>query len=59
MRLIQQAYEDKYQALIEEVNTWKWISEEQSTQVDIGGFVRLSCSNIETMDADLFASCHR
>ncbi|KAF9359357.1 hypothetical protein BGX34_008417 [Mortierella sp. NVP85] len=33
MRLIQQAYEDKYQALIEEVNTWKWISEEQSTQM--------------------------
>lgn len=33
MKLIQQAYEDKYQSLIEEVNTWKWISEEQSAQV--------------------------
>ncbi|KAI1314942.1 hypothetical protein EDD11_001527 [Mortierella claussenii] len=33
IKLIQQAYEDKYQALIEEVNTWKWISEEQSAQM--------------------------
>lgn len=33
MKLIQQAYEEKYQSLIEEVNTWKWISEEQSAQV--------------------------
>ncbi|KAF9115666.1 hypothetical protein BGX27_006910, partial [Mortierella sp. AM989] len=33
MKLIQQAYEDKYQALVEEVNTWKWISEEQSAQM--------------------------
>ncbi|KAF8981066.1 hypothetical protein BGZ46_003303 [Entomortierella lignicola] len=33
MKLIQQAYEDKYQALVEEVNTWKWISEEQSVQM--------------------------
>ncbi|CAO3568290.1 unnamed protein product [Mortierella alpina] len=33
IKLIQQAYEDKYQALEEEVNTWKWISEEQSTQM--------------------------
>lgn len=37
MKLIQQAYEEKYQSLIEEVNTWKWISEEQSAQV------RLTC----------------
>ncbi|KAG9320732.1 hypothetical protein KVV02_001780 [Mortierella alpina] len=33
IKMIQQAYEDKYQALEEEVNTWKWISEEQSTQM--------------------------
>ncbi|KAG0274691.1 hypothetical protein BGZ95_009558, partial [Linnemannia exigua] len=33
MKLIQQAYEEKYQSLIEEVNTWKWISEEQSAQM--------------------------
>ncbi|KAG0289208.1 hypothetical protein BGZ96_007184 [Linnemannia gamsii] len=33
MKLIQQAYDDKYQSLIEEVNTWKWISEEQSAQM--------------------------
>ncbi|KAF9571627.1 hypothetical protein EC968_000367 [Mortierella alpina] len=33
IKLIQQAYEDKYQALEEEINTWKWISEEQSTQM--------------------------
>ncbi|KAF9946984.1 hypothetical protein BGZ70_002933 [Mortierella alpina] len=33
IKLIQQAYVDKYQALEEEVNTWKWISEEQSTQM--------------------------
>ncbi|KAF9192407.1 hypothetical protein BGZ50_008538 [Haplosporangium sp. Z 11] len=33
MKLIQQAYEDKYQSLLEEVNTWKWISEEQSAQM--------------------------
>ncbi|KAF9998733.1 hypothetical protein BGZ79_007604 [Entomortierella chlamydospora] len=33
MKLVQQAYEDKYQALVEEVNTWKWISEEQSAQI--------------------------
>ena len=35
MKLIQQAYEDKHQSLLEEVNTWKWISEEQSAQVHI------------------------
>ncbi|KAF9391839.1 hypothetical protein BGX21_011175 [Mortierella sp. AD011] len=35
MKLIQQAYEDKYQALVEEVNTWKWISEEQSAQMTV------------------------
>ena len=45
MKLIQQAYEEKYQLLIEEVNTWKWISEEQSAQV------RLICS---TSKHDLF-----
>ncbi|KAG0211300.1 hypothetical protein BGX33_004398 [Mortierella sp. NVP41] len=33
MKLIQQAYEEKYQSLVEEVNTWKWISEEQSVQM--------------------------
>ncbi|KAG0361141.1 hypothetical protein BGZ54_009220 [Gamsiella multidivaricata] len=33
LKLIQQAYEDKFQALVEEVNTWKWISEEQSAQM--------------------------
>ncbi|KAF9152969.1 hypothetical protein BG015_004366 [Linnemannia schmuckeri] len=33
MKLIQQAYEEKYQSLIDEVNTWKWISEEQSAQM--------------------------
>ncbi|KAF9540213.1 hypothetical protein EC957_004572 [Mortierella hygrophila] len=33
MKLIQQAYEEKHQSLIEEVNTWKWISEEQSAQM--------------------------
>ncbi|KAG0262823.1 hypothetical protein BG011_009654 [Mortierella polycephala] len=33
MKLIQQAYEDKYQSLLEEVNAWKWISEEQSAQI--------------------------
>ncbi|KAF9122364.1 hypothetical protein BGW39_009789 [Mortierella sp. 14UC] len=33
MKLIQQAYEEKYQSLVEEVNTWKWISEEQSAQM--------------------------
>ncbi|KAG0292146.1 hypothetical protein BGZ98_002708 [Dissophora globulifera] len=35
MKLVQQAYEEKYQALVEEVNTWKWISEEQSAQMTV------------------------
>lgn len=35
MKLIQQAYEDRHQSLIDEVNKWKWISEEQSVQVCI------------------------
>ncbi|KAF9330453.1 hypothetical protein BG006_006578 [Podila minutissima] len=33
MKLIQQAYEDRYQLLIDEANKWKWISEEQSVQM--------------------------
>ncbi|KAG0202538.1 hypothetical protein BGX28_004985 [Mortierella sp. GBA30] len=33
IKLIQQAYEEQYQVLVEEVNTWKWISEEQSAQM--------------------------
>ncbi|KAF9918442.1 hypothetical protein BX616_008773 [Lobosporangium transversale] len=35
IKLIQQAYEDKYQALLDEVSTWKWISEEQSVQMTV------------------------
>ncbi|KAG0232070.1 hypothetical protein BGX31_005298 [Mortierella sp. GBA43] len=35
IELIQQAYEDKYQALVEEVNTWKWISEEKTAQMAV------------------------
>ncbi|KAF9213015.1 hypothetical protein BGZ59_006014 [Podila verticillata] len=33
MKLIQQAYEDRHQSLLDEVNKWKWISEEQSVQM--------------------------
>ncbi|KAG0084989.1 hypothetical protein BGZ93_006607 [Podila epicladia] len=33
MKLILQAYEDRYQSLTDEANKWKWISEEQSVQM--------------------------
>lgn len=33
LKLIQQAYEDRHQALVDEVNHWKWISEERNVQV--------------------------
>ncbi|KAG0054168.1 hypothetical protein BGZ83_011864 [Gryganskiella cystojenkinii] len=33
LKLIQQAYEERHQALVEEVNHWKWVSEEQSAQM--------------------------
>jgi hypothetical protein len=33
LKLIQQAYEDRHQALVDEVNHWKWISEDQNVQV--------------------------
>ncbi|GJJ78873.1 hypothetical protein EMPS_11232 [Entomortierella parvispora] len=33
LKLIQQAYEDRHQVLVDEVNRWKWISEEQNIQL--------------------------
>ncbi|KAF9404773.1 hypothetical protein BGZ94_003950 [Podila epigama] len=33
MKLVQQAYHDRHQALVEEVNAWKRISEEQSVKL--------------------------
>ncbi|KAF8931406.1 hypothetical protein BGZ58_007656 [Dissophora ornata] len=60
LKLIQQAYEDKYQALVEEVNTWKWISEEQSAQAIVSmvdqhsgvSLSQLEQSILETIEAD-------